>query len=130
MKIDRPRLKQAVARILAHHAGPDNAIRMVDLYRIATGAVVIPGRKYDQTRIIRSLVDQLRAEGLPVCYHAGGYYLARNWEEIEPTLRKLEARALASFRTAANLRRCSVRDLLRHYQHHLPDMEETTNGNR
>ena len=125
--MDRTEIKEAITRILRHHVGIESPIKMVDLYRITTGQTVIPARKYDQTRITRSVVDQLRAEGWPICYASGGYYLARGWKDIEPTVRHLEARALASFRTAANLRRCSVKDLLRHYQQNLP-MEEDTNG--
>lgn len=124
---DRKRLLDNVRAILLHHVGADNAIRMVDLFAQATGEVVVPGKRYDQTRIIRSIINQLRAEHFPVCAHDAGYYLPRVWRDIEPTIRKLESRAIASFRVAANLRRCSVQDLLRHYQLKLP-MEESDNG--
>lgn len=126
-RYNRPQIRAAVLHILEHHRGPDASITMLQLFVAATGEIVIPGRKYDQTRIIRSVIDQLREEGTPVCYDGSGYFLARNTADIEPTVRHLESRALSHFKTAANLRRCSVQDLLRRYQHNLA-LEEETRG--
>ncbi len=126
-RYDRPQLTVAVRMILEVHVGPDNTISMVELFKAATGEVVMPGKRYDQTRIIRSIIDRLRAEGFAVCFDGKGYFLPRDNDDLESTVRLLESRAIASFRTAANLRRCSVRDLLRHYQRNLP-IEETPDG--
>lgn len=54
-----------------------------------------------------------------MCYDGTGYFLARDTDDIEPTVRHLESRAIAHFQTAARLRRCSVADIFRRYQTNL-----------
>lgn len=118
-RYNRKQITAAVVQILNQHQGPGCAITMLELFKAATGEIVIPAKRYDQTRIIRSIIDSLRGEGVPVCYDGTGYFLARDEDDIEPTVRHLESRAIAHFQTAARLRRCSVADIFRRYQTNL-----------
>ena len=47
---DRADLLARVQALLQQCRGPQAAIRMVDLFALATGDVIVPGRKYDQDR--------------------------------------------------------------------------------
>lgn len=123
-RYNRDQIQAAVVHILEQHRGPERTITMVELFKAATGEIVIPAKRYDQTRIVRSIIDSLRAGGVPVCFDGTGYFLARHAEDLEPTVRHMESRAISHFQTAANLRRCSVKDLLQRYQSELP-IEET-----
>lgn len=56
-------------------------------------------------RAIRTLTDELIAEGVPVCAHPStGYYIADTWEEVEATYAWLRSRGLHSLKKASQLR--------------------------
>lgn len=119
MDLEREELKQRIRDVLREHVGPDDCITMTQLYRAVTGAHVIPQRRYDQSRVVRSLVEQLRREGCPIALKAGtggGYFWARDERELDPTVRWFHQRAMSSLKQEAALKRMPFGDLLQQYQ--------------
>lgn len=113
---DREYLKNGVKQTIRQHVGPNTAIKMDVLFVELTGDVIIPWRRHEQTRIVRSLVNQLRNEGCPIGSCRGGYFWARNEQELDSTLAKLHTSAMTSLKTEAALKRVSFSDLLKQYE--------------
>lgn len=116
---------------MQEHQGPDNCIKMDDLFCHVTGEHIIPYRRYDQTRIVRSLVKDLRREGCAIGNKAGkngGYFLATTEEELEKTIKTLHSRALASLGQEAALKRVKVEHLLEQYRLEFNNQEKNDNG--
>ena len=113
---DRADLLARVQALLQQCRGPRNSIRMVDLFAAATGDVVIPGKRYDQTRILRSLVEQLRRDGCPIGHGNGGYFWADDPADLDLTIRWFHARALASLRQERALRRVPFAQVLEQHR--------------
>lgn len=110
---DRRALLDAAREVLGRHQGPERPITMLELHAVLTGEVIIPGRRYDQTRITRSLVEQLVLEhGLPVASGRHGYFLARTDAELQPTIERFHARALSHLKREKALKRATTADLL------------------
>ncbi len=130
MDHDRIKLKDAIHNILQQHQGPEDCITMIELHHRSSGEVIVPWRKYDQTRITRSIIEQLRREGVPVGNRSGsegGYFLARNDEELKPTINVFHARAMSSLGQEAALKRMPFEELLRQYELEL-QQETEANG--
>lgn len=118
LEAGRAEIKARLRAVLLHHTSPDAAIRMVALIPAVLGEHVIPWRRYDQSRLIRSLVEQLRREGLPVCIRGGsrdgGYFVSA--AHAERTAAWFRKRAFSAFRQEAALRRISLRELFTQYE--------------
>lgn len=70
-------------------------------------------------RQLRTIITQLRDNGLHVCAHpSNGYYLARNDAELNEACEFLYERAMTSLRQIAAMKRISLPDL--RGQLHLP----------
>lgn len=113
---DREALKQAIRRELALHRGPDDAITMTALHAAVSGELIIPGRRYDQSRITRDIVAQLRREGCPIGNKpgaGGGYFWAEHPDQLNHTIETFHGRALSSLSQEKALRRVSAPDLAR-----------------
>jgi hypothetical protein len=64
-------------------------------------------------RHVRSLVTELRMEGIAVCGHPKtGYFIAATDTEVEDTCKFLRSRALHSLTLEASLRKLTLPDLL------------------
>lgn len=64
-------------------------------------------------RQIRSLVSELRLEGVAVCGHPKtGYFIAANDSEIEDTCKFLRSRAIHSLTLESRLRKVTLPNLL------------------
>ncbi|MDP3715391.1 MAG: hypothetical protein Q8R21_03170 [Burkholderiales bacterium] len=64
-------------------------------------------------RHIRSLVSELRLEGIAVCGHPKtGYFIAATAAEIESTCKFLRSRAMHSLTLESRLRKVTLSDLL------------------
>lgn len=114
--IPRARLKANIKRVLQLHVGADACISMAQLHRAASGELIYPGRRYDQTRATRSCVAQLRREGCPIGYRmgrAGGYFWAASARELESTIHTFHGRALSSLAQEKALRRITSAQLAR-----------------
>lgn len=131
---DRMTLKVRVRELLNKHQGPDDCVLMNEIFVEVTGNHIIPTRRYDQTRIIRSIIVDLREEGCPIGIKAGsngGYFWARNDEELESTIQTFHKRAISSFKQEAALKRIPFGKLLEQYELELsqqPQLQEAANG--
>lgn len=116
---DRKTLMARLLEILRRQEGPDHPVSMTELFHRLTGETVIPWRRYDQSRLVRSLVRQAREEGHPIAHRAGrdgGYFLARSDAELDETAEWFRKRALASLRQEARLKRISMNTLIEQYR--------------
>lgn len=117
-EIDRAEFKARVREILAQHVGPEECVSMYALYRAITGHPIIPGRKVNQTRLLRSIIAELQEDGEPIVHKSGpegGYYSAETKAELEQEAAWFRKRALSAFRREKMLRRISNEELLRQY---------------
>lgn len=104
----RPTKYQLLA-VLARHQGAD---RGASVEALAKAIDCHP-------RHVRSLVTELREDGVAVCGHPKtGYFVASNPAELERTCQFLRSRALRSLTLEAQLRRIPLPDLIG--QLHLP----------
>lgn len=112
-------MKDRIREILKHHQGPDNCITMNNLYIKVTESFIVPFKRYDQTRVIRSLVKDLREEGTPIGNRSGirgGYFWAQCDKELESTIAIFHERAFSSFKQEAALKRISIDELIEQYK--------------
>lgn len=122
---DRAALIERVRAVLEQCQGPERAITMTALFAAVTGETVIPGRRYDQTRVVRSIVEQLRREGCPIAVRSGadgGYFWAVDPGQLDPTIQVFHARAMSSLRQEQALRRVPFGQVL---EQHRIEFEQT-----
>jgi hypothetical protein len=115
MPLDRDTLKERALTVLQRHVGKPNAITMTRLTAAIQGGDVIPSRRYDESRLTRSIISQLRAEGHPIAHtngRGGGYFFAATEAELEETAAWFRSRAMSAFRQEANLKRISLSELV------------------
>jgi hypothetical protein len=117
--LDRNELIERVRKIIKQYQGPDLCITKEKVFVEATGENIIPWRRVDQTRIIRSMVKQLRREGCPIAFKSGkrgGYFWARTDQELETTINVFHSRAMSSLKQEATLKRIPVGDVVDQYK--------------
>ena len=106
--------RNAILSALASHIGAANAIGMGELYELVYGEGW--ENRINDTRALRKLITDLRAEGVPICSDAssdgGGYYLAAAGSELAGYLRRSERRALLILMRNARIKKISLPDYL------------------
>ena len=106
--------KGLVLSALASHIGSHNAVGMGELYETVYGEPW--ENRINDTRALRKVITDLRAEGVPVCSTAsqagGGYYLAAAGSELSGYLRRSEIRALKILKRNAQIKKISLPDYL------------------
>jgi hypothetical protein len=104
---DRSMLNPAIVfDVLADHRGASNGISARQLVFHLLGHYSDAGERH-----LRTVVEALRKEGLPVCAHpAHGYYIAENAQEIDQTCLFLYHRAMTSLRQVAAMKRVALPD--------------------
>ncbi len=125
---DRQATKQRVREIIERYQGPDMCVTKEEVFACATGETVIPWRRIDQTRIVRSLVEELRRDGCPIGFkggRCGGYFWARNDDELASTINTFHSRAMSGLRQEAALRRIPMSDVIEQHK-----LELKTEGER
>jgi hypothetical protein len=108
------RLRSGVLAALASHIGAHNAIGMGELYEVVFARPC--ENRISDTRALRKVITDLRAEGVPICSSAaqegGGYYLAAAGSELAHYLRRSEIRALKILKRNARIKKISLPDYL------------------
>ncbi|HFE31899.1 MAG TPA: hypothetical protein ENJ17_01160 [Gammaproteobacteria bacterium] len=127
---DRQAIKARVREIIERYQGPALCVTKEQVFVNATGETVIPWRRVDQTRIIRSLVEELRQDGCPIGFkggRCGGYFWARNDNELASTINTFHSRAMSGLRQEAALRRIPMNEVIEQHKLELKeqDSEET-----
>lgn len=110
-ELDEARLKLTMTML--RHVGPNNKIGMGELYTTVFGKPW--AHRINDTRNLRSLIMELRKEGMPVmsdCASNGGYWVAASASEINAYCAKTTKRALAMLSRAANIKQVSLADYL------------------
>ena len=96
-------IKDCVAKLLALRIGSRNGISADRLARMC----VINDRQ------LRTVITQLRDEGMPICgTPESGYFVAETPEELEATCSFLRTRALRSLQLEARMRKLPLGQLL------------------
>lgn len=116
---ERVEIKHKIDALLKKHMGPEDCILMNEIYVEVTGGHIIPNRRLDQTRFIRTIIKELREAGRPIGIkggNGGGYFTARNQEEVESTIKQFHGRAISSLKQEAALKRISFNELLEQYE--------------
>lgn len=120
---ERNRISDGVLMELSQRHSEQDAITMAELFVKVTGDHIIPMRKYDQTRIIRSVIKQLREEGQPIADCSSGYYMADSTAALQPTIDKFHHRAMSSLRTEAALKKIQPGSLIKQYELEITETE-------
>ncbi len=95
--------KNQLLALLSRHIGEAAGITAEQI----TLAIGVPKRR------VRTMVSELRLDGVAVCGHPrDGYYIASNSDEVERTCRFLRSRALHSLTLESKLRHVPLPDLL------------------
>jgi len=103
-------LKSKLLAELSLHVGKDKAIGMGELFERVFDR---PYRsRINDTRPIRTLIDELQKEGVPVCSSQRGYYLASAHSELAAYCKNLRAQGLRKLKKEANLRKMTLPELL------------------
>jgi hypothetical protein len=97
---------------MMHHIGQINAIGMAELYEIVFCKTW--NHRINDTRKLRDLVEELRAEGEPICSSSaaqgGGYYVPAAGSEFLDYLDSDEIRAFRILRRNRRMRKVSLRE--------------------
>ncbi|MBI3771435.1 MAG: hypothetical protein HY272_01830 [Gammaproteobacteria bacterium] len=113
--MDRQVIKERVLDILKQHVGPNNCIKKEALWSSATGDVIIPWRRIDQTRPLRSMIEALQRAGEPIAHKSGkggGYFYADNPDDLTEEADWHHVRAMSSLRREKALRKITTPELL------------------
>jgi len=111
---ERERYKGVLLRIMSRHVGAGRKIGMGELYQAVFGEGW--QNRINDTRALRTLITELRHEGIPICSVAdrsgGGYYLASAGSEMNAYCERLRTTALKKLAMEAKIRRISLPQLL------------------
>lgn len=111
---DKERYKAMILKELTTHVGTGRAIGMGELF------VQVFGESWDNrindTRRLRSLITELREEGIPICSRVirsgGGYYIAAAGSELENYCAKIERQAVKKLAQVSRMRKLSLPALM------------------
>mgnify|MGYP001463120658 CR=1 FL=1 len=99
---------ESVRFALACHSGKASGIHARDLVREILGGCA---SAHDE-RVLRSCIEALRNQGLPICgTPASGYFMAENPEELDETCELLLSRICCTSRQVARMRGVAEPDL-------------------
>jgi hypothetical protein len=111
---DQVRYRTRVLSLMMNHIGAHNAIGMGELFQEVWGGIW--EHRINDTRALRQLITDLRAEGVPICSvshkSGGGYYLAAAGSELTQYLRRSEVRALKILMRNAKIKNVSLPNYL------------------
>lgn len=102
--------KSAVLTVLSRHLGRESGVHIAQLVSEITGSYELdPGAE----RRVRTLVSELREDGVAVCAHPNkGYFIAETADELELCCEFLRSRAMHSLVIESKLRKLPLPDLL------------------
>lgn len=123
--------KYRLLQAMSGAVGKSRAVGMERLHQAVFGKPLAD--KINGTRRLRTLVTELRRDGVPICSvsnaSGGGYYLASASSDLEDYCRRIRGQALKKLRMEANLRKMALPTLLHQIQLNLDmDSTEVTNA--
>ena len=106
--------KSHILKVMLRHVGAPRAIGMGELYSKVYGKQW--NHRINDTRGIRSLITELRAEGIPICSLStstgGGYYVAATGGELDDYLARGHRKALKILAQEAKIRHTTLPELM------------------
>ena len=115
---DRDNQKLKLMTEISGRIGRSRAIGMGELYEIVFEEPY--ESRINGTRKLRSLVTELRKEGIPICSVSssggGGYYLASAGSDLDDYCRRIRTRALKLLQMESKLRKTALPTLLHQIQ--------------
>lgn len=115
---EKAEIKARLLSVLTRHPGRGRAIGMGELYEAVYGRPY--SNRINGTRALRTLVTELRRDGVPICSTAdqagGGYYLASAGSDLDDYCRRLRSQGLRKLVLEAKLRRLTLPCLLNEIQ--------------
>ena len=113
-KVDLKGYEGRCLAVLLAHVGEHKAIGMAELYEEVFGETW--NHRINGTRILRTLITQMRRDGQPICSVAaksgGGYYIAAAGSELKSYLARNKTRALKILARNAAIEKVTLQDYL------------------
>lgn len=125
----RPQIREAVINVLKTCKGKDNAISAANLFVAATGETVVPSIERNQTRVIRSIVNDLRREKVLPIISGNGYWLAESDAELEAFTLNLLRQAETKFGLARTLSKVPVSSMVKQHNFNFTDQDNQEETN-
>lgn len=127
--VERDVLQERVIAVLKKHVGRDNAITQKQLFVETANETLWPNSAVNQTRILRSVVREIRKKKLlPICSGTQGYWLAESDAELEEFTVKLLKTAARQFGLARDLSKVPISRMIKQHKLNFND-EENNNDN-
>jgi len=114
--MDREELKEAVLKILKQHVDYDDCIKKEPLWSAVTGEVIIPKRRNDQTRPLRSIIAALQKDGHPICHRSGiygGFFYSKEQKYVIKQAHRHHKSAMTHLRRKKHLLRINNKEVLK-----------------
>lgn len=121
----RPEFKQRVVEVLKNCVGRENAISAEQLFTLVTGETIVPSLAANQTRLIRSIVLDIRKNKEQPIISGYGYWLAEDDAELEQYTLKLLRAAERKFHLARTLSMVPVSHMIEQHKLNFTDQEST-----
>jgi len=105
--------RRRLSEIINRHVGVQARIGAAELFAAVFGYA--PDNKINATRALRSLVTDLRKDGIPIISSTasdGGYYLSSAGSDLEAFCKRFRSRALNTLKIEARLRKITLPTLL------------------
>jgi hypothetical protein len=115
-------IKKRVLHLLQKHRGKENAISAKVLYCLATEDSIVPVKAHNQTRIIRSIVNECRMERIPIL-SGNGYWMAESDEDLRLYVESALDECARAFRLNSNLSRIPVDRMVEQLKLKLTELE-------
>lgn len=122
--IDRPHLRTKVVKELKKHVGKTNAISAANLLTLTTGEIVVPSLERNQTRLIRSIIRDIRRDKELAIISGNGYWVAESDEELTAYAHKLLCEAARKYGLARSLSKVPVSRMVKQFNLNFSDEEK------
>jgi len=114
--MDRQELKEAVLNVLKQHDDYENCIKKEALWSTVTGELIIPKRRNDQTRPLRSIIESLQKDGHPICHRSGiygGFFYSKEHKYVIKQAHRHHKCAMTHLRRKKHLLRINDKEVLK-----------------
>jgi hypothetical protein len=116
--------RNLLTALMIGHIGPDKKIGMGELYE-----AVFQGKKYshriNDTRLLRRLITEMRAVGMPIVSDGAGYWLSASSSELNQYCDKTKRRALGMLARCSRMKKVSLPEYLGQMRLELEADDET-----
>lgn len=122
--IEAARLK--LATTLLRHVGPERKVGMGELYETVFGRSW--AHRINDTRALRTLITELRSDGMPILSDTHGYWIAASASEVNGFCDRDKRKALAILGRISMMKNVALPDYLGQMQLELEGSWNRTNA--